>query len=135
MYSWKDRTVAVRRPGVEQLHALLRTTFQTTRPEKLISTSYAPDSKKYKTEWQPSLFEQDAPQFDPAKTSVRGKIFVLDHDRSGDGVIDFHDIEWQYLEGDGDFRSREVTALRDEADIIVTNPPFSLFREFLAMDS
>lgn len=106
--------------------------FQTLGLKKLISTSYAPDSKKYKTVWQPSLFEQDAPQFDPAKTSVRGKIFVLDHDRSGDGVIDFHDIEWQYLEGDGDFRSPEVTALRDEADIIVTNPPFSLFREFLA---
>ena len=106
--------------------------FQTLGLKKLISTSYAPDSKKYKTVWQPSLFEQDAPQFDPAKTSVRGKIFVLDHDRSGDGVIDFHDIEWQYLEGDGDFRSREVTALRDEADIIVTNPPFSLFREFWA---
>lgn len=106
--------------------------FQTLGLKKLISTSYAPDSKKYKTIWQPSLFEQDAPQFDPAKTSVRGKIFVLDHDRSGDGVIDFHDIEWQYLEGDGDFRSPEVTALRDEADIIVTNPPFSLFREFWA---
>ncbi len=106
--------------------------FQTLGLKKLISTSYAPDSKKYKTVWQPSLFEQDAPQFDPAKTLVRGKIFVLDHDRSGDGVIDFHDIEWQYLEGDGDFRSLEVTALRDEADIIVTNPPFSLFREFLA---
>ncbi|MDE6574542.1 MAG: adenine-specific methyltransferase EcoRI family protein, partial [Muribaculaceae bacterium] len=106
--------------------------FQTLGLKKLISTSYAPDSKKYKTVWQPSLFEQDAPQFDPAKTSVRGKIFVLDHDRSGDGVIDFHDIEWQYLEGDGDFRSPEVTALRNETDIIVTNPPFSLFREFLA---
>lgn len=106
--------------------------FQTLGLKKLISTSYAPDSKKYKTAWQPSPFEQDAPQFDPAKTSVRGKIFVLDHDRSGDGVIDFHDIEWQYLEGDGDFRSPEVTVLRDEADIIVTNPPFSLFREFLA---
>ena len=105
--------------------------FQTLGLKKLISTSYAPDSKKYKTVWQPSLFEQDAPQFDPAKTSVRGKIFMLDHDRSGDGVIDFHDIEWQYLEGDGDFRSPEVTALRNEADIIVTNPPFSLFREFL----
>lgn len=38
---------------------------------------------------------------------------------------------WTYLEGAGDFRSPEVTALRDEADIIVTNPPFSLFREFL----
>ena len=105
--------------------------FQTLGLKKMISTSYAPDSKKFKTVWQPSLFEQDAPQFDPSKTSVRGKIFVLDHDRSGDGVIDFHDIEWQYLEGDGDFRSSEVTALRDEADIIVTNPPFSLFREFL----
>jgi site-specific DNA-methyltransferase (adenine-specific) len=36
------------------------------------------------------------------------------------------------LKGTGDFRSPEVTALRDEADIIITNPPFSLFREFLA---
>ena len=41
-------------------------------------------------------------------------------------------MEWDYLEGDGDFRSDEVKKLRDEADIIVTNPPFSLFREFLA---
>ncbi len=38
---------------------------------------------------------------------------------------------WTYLEGAGDFRSPEVTALREEADIIITNPPFSLFREFL----
>ena len=37
-----------------------------------------------------------------------------------------------YLEGDGDFKSREIKKLRDEADIIITNPPFSLFREFLA---
>lgn len=106
--------------------------FQTLGLKKLISTSYAPESKKYKTPYQPSLFEQDAPQFDPNKTSVRGKIFVLDHDIDGDGRIDFHDLEWRYLDGDGDFRSAEVTALRDEADIIVTNPPFSLFREFLS---
>lgn len=106
--------------------------FQILGLKKLISTSYAPDSKKYKTVWQPSLFEQDAPQFDPAKTSIRGKIFELDHDIDGDGRIDFHDLQWRYLEGDGDFRSAEVTRLRDEADIIVTNPPFSLFREFLA---
>lgn len=105
--------------------------FQTLGLKKLISTSYAPESKKYKTPYQPSLFEQDAPQFDPNKTSVRGKIFVLDHDIDGDGRIDFHDLEWRYLDGDGDFRSEEVTRLRDEADIIVTNPPFSLFREFL----
>ena len=36
------------------------------------------------------------------------------------------------MDGDGDFRSAEVCKLRDEADIIVTNPPFSLFREFFA---
>lgn len=42
------------------------------------------------------------------------------------------DLDWDYLEGDGDFRSEEVRKLRDEADIIITNPPFSLFREFLA---
>ena len=105
--------------------------FQTLGLKKLISTSYAPESKKYKAPYMPSLFEQDAPQFDPAKTSINGKIFVLDHDIDGDGKIDFHDLEWHYLDGDGDFRSEEVTRLRDEADIIVTNPPFSLFREFL----
>ncbi len=42
------------------------------------------------------------------------------------------DLDWSYLEGDGDFNSKEVKKLRDEADIIITNPPFSLFRDFLA---
>lgn len=106
--------------------------FQTLGLKRLISTSYAPDSKKFKTPYLPSLFEQDAPQFDPSKTCVKGKIFELDQDIDGNGCIDFHDLEWRYLDGDGDFRSHEVTRLRDEADIIVTNPPFSLFREFLA---
>ena len=100
--------------------------------KKLISTSYAPDSKRYKVPYQPSLFEQEAPQFDSAKTSIKGKIFVLEQDKSGDGRINIDDLEWEYLDGDGDFRSKEVTKLRDEADFIITNPPFSLFREFLA---
>ena len=47
-------------------------------------------------------------------------------------ISDINDLQWQYLEGDGDFRSDEVKKLRNEADIIITNPPFSLFREFLA---
>lgn len=38
--------------------------------------------------------------------------------------------QWKPLQGDGDFRSPELTALRDAADIVVTNPPFSLWREF-----
>ena len=100
--------------------------------KKLISTSYAPDSKKYKIPYQPSLFEQEAPQFDPSKAQVKGKIFILERDKSGDGRINIDDLEWKYMDGDGDFRSKEVTELRNEADFIITNPPFSLFREFLA---
>jgi hypothetical protein len=99
--------------------------------KKLISTSYAPDSKTYKNGYQPSLFEKNDPQFDEKKTVINGKIFTLTHDKSGDGKIDVNDLEWHYLEGDGDFRSKEIKKLRDEADIIITNPPFSLFREFL----
>ena len=100
--------------------------------KKLISTSYAIESKNYKTDWQPTLFETENPLYNADKSRVKGKIFTLDHDTNTNGRIDINDLQWQYLEGDGDFRSAEVTALRDEADIIITNPPFSLFREFLA---
>ena len=100
--------------------------------KKIVSTSYAPDSKNYKNGYQPSLFEKNDPQFDKNKTAKNGKIFTLTHDKSGDGKIDVNDLEWHYLEGDGDFKSEEIKKLRDESDIIITNPPFSLFREFLA---
>lgn len=100
--------------------------------KKLVSTSYAVNSKTYKDNYQPTLFEIRDPQFNEYKTVNNGKIFTLTHDRGGDHKIDVDDLEWQYLEGDGDFRSKEIIKLRDEADIIITNPPFSLFREFLA---
>ncbi len=100
--------------------------------KKLISTSYAPDSKNYKGGYQPTLFETEDPRFDENKTQLNGKIFTLTEDITGDGKIDVEDLEWDYLDGDGDFRSEEIIRLRDEADIIITNPPFSLFREFLA---
>lgn len=106
--------------------------FETFGLKKLISTSYAPESKRYKFGYVPTLFETEAPHFDADKSKTHGKIFVLDHDVTGDGIINFEDLEWQYLEGDGDFRSKEICKLRDEADFIITNPPFSLFREFLA---
>lgn len=63
------------------------------------------------------------------------------HDVTGDGGIDMDDVrelfemgenELTELSGDGDFRSPECLALLDEADIVVTNPPFSLFREYVA---
>jgi hypothetical protein len=100
--------------------------------KKLISTSYAVESKNYKTYYQPTLFEVNDPQFDENKTTKNGKIFTLTHDKSGDGIVDVNDLEWHYLVGDGDFKSAEIKKLRDEADIIITNPPFSLFRDFLA---
>jgi hypothetical protein len=81
--------------------------FDKFRMKKLIGTSYAKDGG-------------------------RGKKFTLIRDTTGDGRVDIDVLSWEWLDGDGDFRSAEVTALRDEADFVVTNPPFSLFREFLA---
>ena len=105
--------------------------FENFGLKKLISTSYATESKKVKFQ-QLSLFEENSPQFDETKTNTHGKIFTLTRDSNKSGNIDIDDLEWNYLDGDGDFRSEEVIELRNEADIIVTNPPFSLFREFLA---
>ncbi|MBZ4620500.1 DNA methyltransferase [Mycobacterium avium subsp. hominissuis] len=100
--------------------------------KKLISTSYAPDSNPAGEFYQPTLFETEDPKFDATKTLVNGKKFVLQSkDINGDSVVNIDDLQWEYLEGDGDFRSPEVTALRDEADFVITNPPFSLFRQFL----
>ncbi len=100
--------------------------------KKLISTSYAADSKPLSIPYQLSMFETESPKFDEKKTRSHGKIFTLTRDTNKSGRIDIDDLEWEYLEGDGDFRSDEVKKYRDEADIIITNPPFSLFREFLA---
>lgn len=97
---------------------------------KLISTSYAPTAAAH--HMKPTTLESSSPLFDPDKTTANGKIFTLSRDVSNDDRINVDDLEWEYLEGDGDFRSDEVTRLRDEADLIITNPPFSLFREFLA---
>ncbi len=101
--------------------------------KKLISTSFAPDSNPNGKFYHPTAFEVDDPNYDEVKTRTQGKKFVLEPtDVSGDGVVNIDDLRWEYLEGDGDFRSEEVTALRDKADVIITNPPFSLFREFVS---
>ncbi len=74
----------------------------------------------------------------PARTACK---IVLDSvsDANGDGATDLHDVELLLrqnppgrLRGNGDFRSSECTELLREADIVVTNPPFSLFREYVA---
>lgn len=100
--------------------------------KKLISTSYAYNSKKVDFDYQPTLFETVDPRFKIETSKAKGKIFTLTQDENKDGKIDEKDLKWSYLDGDGDFRSNEIIKLRDEADIIITNPPFSLFREFVA---
>ena len=92
--------------------------------KKLISTSYAPGSKA-----AAGLTHDDAGDYD----ENRGRKLVLELDDIPAGeYAKMDDLTWTYLDGDGDFRSDEVTALRDEADIVITNPPFSLFRPFIA---
>lgn len=100
--------------------------------KKLISTSFANESKIYKDNYKPTDFETQSPKFDKEKTNIKWKIYILDHDTNQNWKIDVDDLERDYLQWDGDFRSDEVKKLRDEADIIITNPPFSLFREFVA---
>lgn len=102
--------------------------------KKLISTSYAIDSKnnnqkiyKFKLEDYLTEYEKNDPKFNEIISPKKGKIFTLTRKNR---KVDINDLKWDYLEGDGDFRSEEVKKLRDEADIIITNPPFALFREF-----
>lgn len=106
--------------------------FENFGLKKLISTSYAPNSKPKEIPYQPTLFELEDEKYDNEKSQSSGKIFSLTRDINRDQKIDVDDLEWTYLDGTGDFRSGEVKALRDEADIVITNPPFSLFKEFMA---
>jgi len=53
-------------------------------------------------------------------------------DKNGNSIPDIQEIGVNYLEGDGDFRSEESIELLKQADVVVTNPPFSLFREYIA---
>lgn len=118
--------------------------------KKLITTSFKP-SPIANTELvlQPSLFGDD-PKIVSKKEELKGrpkvtanKFIITDvGDVNGDGAYDIKDVaeqlkanknnEWSPLECDGDFRSPECIELLKESDIVVTNPPFSLFREYVA---
>ena len=65
------------------------------------------------------------------KKDGRGVKLVYDGDRNGNRTVDDEEIQVTELEGDGDFRSEECVKLLDEADIVVTNPPFSIIDEYL----
>ena len=107
--------------------------FENFGLKKLISTSYAKASK-LKLYGQMDLFEDTDyitkdPNYQSNIDAEKGKIFTLTRKNK---KVDINDLKWEYLDGDGDFRSDEIKKLRDEADYIITNPPFSMFREFIS---
>ena len=106
--------------------------FKVLGIKKLISTSLATDSRRVKGNCATYHIKTETGEGECAMTNNRGKLFIMDNAFDAVKTVDSHNMNWSYLEGDGDFRSEEVTRFRDEADIIITNPPFSLFREFLA---
>ena len=106
--------------------------------KKLIATCY--DGSPI-ADTQMSLFDEGKTK--QRKTSVPHKIVITEvTDLNGDGAVNLADVEYLLqndknvltrLEGSGDFRSEECIELMKEADIVVTNPPFSLFREYVAL--
>lgn len=61
----------------------------------------------------------------------KGTILIYEGDKNGNKKVDDEEIIVEELNGNGDFRSEECLELLAEADIVVTNPPFSLFREYI----
>lgn len=110
--------------------------FNKLKLKKLIATCY---SGSPITGTELALFGDETE--DEKRTPYKAVVTTV-HDTTGEGGIDMLDVAELFrtgensverLDGDGDFRSPECLALLDEADIVVTNPPFSLFREYVAM--
>ena len=105
--------------------------FEKLGLKKLISTTAAPDYKNKNKTYQKTIFNKSA-VYTLNLSKIRGKIFTVERETFVRGLFDIGDPEWWYLEDDGDFRSDEIKNFRDEADIIITYPPASLFGEFMS---
>lgn len=101
--------------------------FNRLKLKKLITTCYAGSA---------------VAEYRNGKAKPYKAVVTTVHDTTGDGGIDMEDVRNLFelgenklteLEGDGDFRSEECLALLDEADIVVSNPPFSLYRQYVAV--
>ena len=111
--------------------------FNQLELRKLIATCY--DGSPITGNELPLVFELEN-NITPKKTAYKVEITEV-RDLNGDGATDLSDVRYllqngknvlQPLKGNGDFRSPECIRLLREADIVVTNPPFSLFREYVA---
>lgn len=103
-------------PRVSNFFTYFAYNFEYLGLKKLITTCYK---------------NQDMDLFSTNK-SEQAVYLIYEGDKNGNRIPDVEEIGVQPLKGDGDFRSAECVELLKEADIVVTNPPFSLFREFVA---
>ena len=126
----QDNSLALRRSRMEQLHQVLCPEFRNLRTQETNQHKLRYRKQKCGLGLAADFVETENPLFSMDKTKIKGKIFTLTKDENADGKINIDDLKWNYMEGDGDFRSEEVQRLKDEADFIITNPPFSLFKEF-----
>ena len=102
-------------PRVSNFFNYFSLNFETLGLKKLITTCYK------NQDW--NLFSQN--------TSEKAVYLEYEGDKNGNKVPDPEEIGIHPLKGDGDFRSEESIELLKQADIVVTNPPFSLFREYV----
>lgn len=103
-------------PRISNFFTYFAYNFEFLGLKKLITTCYKNQDV--------DLFSQDS--------SEKAVYLVYEGDKNGDNIPTADEIGVHPLVGDGDFRSKECIELLKEADIIVTNPPFSLFREYVA---
>lgn len=103
-------------PRVSNFFHYFSYNFEKLGLKKLITTCYKNQN--------PDLFSKH--------DSEKAIYLEYEGDKNANGVPDPEEIGIKYLKGDGDFRSEECIELLKQADIVVTNPPFSLFREYVA---
>jgi hypothetical protein len=104
-------------PRVSNFFRYFSLNFEHLGLKKLIATCYK---------------SQDINLFSEGNTE-KAVYIVYDGDKNGNKKVDDNELDIKELQGDGDFRSKECIELLKEADIVVTNPPFSLFREYVAL--
>lgn len=103
-------------PRVSDFFHYFSYNFEKLGLKKLIATCYKNQ--------EVDLFSENA--------SEQAIYLEYEGDKNGSGVPDLEEIGIEHLRGDGDFRSPEAIELLQQSDIVVTNPPFSLFREYVA---
>ena len=103
-------------PRVSNFFKYFSLNFKTLGLKRLIATCYKNQ--------QPDLFSQNK--------SEKAVYIIYDGEMNENRMPDPDEMDIQYLQGNGDFRSKECIELLKQADIVCTNPPFSLFREYVA---